>query len=654
MKNIRDAVVIDFETLPIRPRPRHPPVPTDVSIWYPGKKPECFSWGHREGNTHTFEQARMAVGAAWDSGRPLMFHTANLDVDVAEVHMGMPRLPWDRYEDTLPAMFLKDPLADNYRLKDQGEAATERDAVVDWLVEHQPVPGIRLSASRESDNYAGAYVAYAPVPLTRKYVIGDVTKTRRIAIPTFKDIEQRGMLEAYDRERQMLPIALEMERNGIRIDWRKLGRDVELFEKVKDRLDTWIKRRLNAPDLDLDSSDQLGTALVKARVAQLPLTPKQPKDGHPRYQTNKEALADGIKDVQLRNVFRYRAQLSTCLKTFMKPWLAQAEESGGYIFTHWNSTKRDKGDGVVGARTGRFSSTPNFQNMPNEFKPLFKHQVHGRSEKDLELRAALPRAPLDLPDLPRMRGYILPYRDGEYLIDRDYSQQELRVLGHFENGALLQAYLENPWLDFHEHAQEEINGLLQSNFCRKPIKNINLGVLYGMGAGLLAEKAETTVEIARKLRKTLLAVFPGLKDMYDEMKRRAKAGEPIRTWGGRVYYCEPPKFIDGKLMHFDYKLLNVLIQGSAADMTKEAMIRLWKVKPKNLTVLITAHDELLASCPPRSMHTNMKLIKGAMESVEFDVPMYTEGEWSPRNWANLRDYDKKGQLRFRSALRKAA
>ena len=131
------------------------------------------------------------------------------------------------------------------------------------------------------------------------------------------------------------------------------------------------------------------------------------------------------------------------------------------------------------------------------------------------------------------------------------------------------------------------------------------------------------------------------------MKRRADNNEPIRTWGGREYYCEPPKLVDGRIRKFDYKLVNVLIQGSAADCTKEAIIR-FDAKKRELgkpqwKILLNVHDQITASVPKTERDSAMEVLRQCMESIEFDVPMLSEGSVSTTNWDELKDYDKKGK-----------
>jgi DNA polymerase I-like protein with 3'-5' exonuclease and polymerase domains len=311
----------------------------------------------------------------------------------------------------------------------------------------------------------------------------------------------------------------------------------------------------------------------------------------------------------------------------MLPWLTTATATGSKIHTTWHQTRSREGSSSVGARTGRLSSSPNFQNIPTALEVVAK------------LRNAFLRS---IPPLPVVRSYIVPPSRDYILIDRDYSQQELRILGHFEGGVLLNAYRENPWLDVHDHARELINGILNAHFDRKPIKNTGFGLIYGMGLGLLAEKSATTVQDAKRVRDAYLAIFPGLKAMYADMKARARNNQPIRTWGSREYYCEPPRLVDGRIRQFDYKLINVLVQGSAADCTKEAINNYCDVKSDDDIFLLNVHDQLMSAVPKRTLKTSMTTLQTAMESVKFDVPMLSEGACSDKHWAALVDYDKKG------------
>jgi len=633
-------VCCDFETYSIERRPAYPPKPVGVSIKPWGKKPVYFAWGHPTKNNCTFEQAKKALSKAWACPDGVLFQNGKFDVDVAETHMGIKSYPWAHYHDTYFLLFLDDPHQNELSLKPSAERLLgmkpeEQDAVCEWLLKNQPVPGVKISRSKQSDHYFGKYIAYAPGDLVGKYANGDTTRTERLFKLLWSKTKKRKMLDAYDEERELMLNLLETERQGIPVDLKRLERDAHIYGTWRDRIEVWIRHVLKADaDLNLSSGPQLVEALIKVKkvdIRKLGVTPTG------KYQTNKEALQGAVTDPALLNMLKYRAQLNTCLNTFLTPWLIMARASKGRIFTTWNQCRNDE----FGARTGRLSSSPNFQNIPNAFQALFKHQ---------DKKAKLPKCPFpDLPMLPLMGDYIIPF-PGEVLLKRDYSQQELRVLAHFEDAGLKDGYLADPWLDLHEHAKVLIKELTGLDFPRKDIKTLGFGLIYGMGVGLLAERMGVTYDEAKLAKDAYLTTFPALKQMYADMKRRMQAKLPIRTWGGREYYCEPAKTINDRLVQFDYKLVNVLVQGSSADCTKEAINTYCRLKPKTDKLLINVHDELLVSVPKSRAKPAMDLLRRCMESVTFDVPMLSEGYYSLKSWHQLKDFDKKGKVVLRGTL----
>ena len=639
-------VTIDFETHGIEGRPKYPPVPVGVSIKYPGKKAKYYAWGHPTGNNCSYGEARSELVKAWKHKDGILCQNGKFDVDVAETHMDLPLLKWDKVHDTLFLLFLDDPHQIELGLKPSAERLLglppeEQDAVGEWLIANQPIPGVRISRSKQSDHYFGRYIAYAPGDLVGKYANGDVERTEQIFDILWPKTVARGMLESYDRERKLAPILLRMERRGVPVDHKRLKSDVEMYNEWRGKLDAWIIKTIKADsDINLDSGAQLVDAVVKSKKADPSLMPKTPTG---KFQTNKEALLLGVTDKVLLAVLKYRTQLKTCLGTFMAPWLATANASGGLIYTTWNQVKAPSGDSSVGTRTGRLSSTPNFQNIPKEFSPIFAHD-----ESDPVKAKKLPKCPFkDMPPLPMVRSYVVPF-EGHVFVDRDYSQQEPRILAHFDGGQLMETYLANPWVDFHDYAKAELEKMGKF-YDRKPVKNTNLGLIYGMGVGKLAERNGMSVEESSELKKAILQLYPGLKAMYKDMKIRAKSNTPIRTWGGREYYCEPPRLVDGRIREFDYKLVNVLIQGSAADCTKQAIIRTDEAitatgHQDDWFILLNVHDQITESVPKEDMREAMEVLRVQMESIPFDVPMLSEGSVSATNWAELKDYDKKGKV----------
>lgn len=633
---------VDFEGFGIEARPDYPPVPVSVSIKRWGKAPKFYAWGHPTGNNCTKAAAIGALREAYLNPDGILCQNGKFDIDVAEVHFGVKPPPWERIHETMFLLFLDDPHQRQMGLKKScqrllGMAPDERDAVAEWLVENQPVPGIRITASTspQAKHPFGKYIAYAPGNVVGPYANGDTVRTEALFAKLYPSIVEKGMLPAYDRERRLVPTLLGMERAGTRVDLPRLRSDVTLYRGVMGRLDAWLVKRLKCdPMTNFGSGQQLLGALMDAGIADLAAMGITKKGN---VKTDKAALAVGVSDKVVSAVLKYRTQLSTCLSTFMEPWLETAERSGGFIFTNWRQTSG--GEGYGGTRTGRFSSSPNFQNMPKEFEAIFY---------DAENKT-LPKCPLkDLPALPLCRGYIIPYQKGHVLLSRDYSQQEPRILAHFEDGALQQQYQDSPWIDYHDNAKEHLERIFKRVFKRKPVKNINLGIIYGQGVPSLALKNNESIADTTMLRNAIYKLYPGLKDMNDDMRKRARTNQPICTWGGRIYYCEPPRFIDKKFKTFDYKMVNVLVQGSAADCTKEAMIRFMekavhRYHNRGWKLLLQVHDEIVLSVPAEDLMEASELLREAMESVEFDVRMLSEGSWSNDNWAAMIDLDKKGK-----------
>ena len=442
------------------------------------------------------------------------------------------------------------------------------------------------------------------------------------------------MSDAYDRERRLMPVLMRNERAGVPVDTEALEADAERYTAVLERIDRWVRTRLAATDLDVDSGEQLAAALIAGGAADPALFTMTPTG---KLSTAKDSLMAAMTDQALLGVLRYRGYLATSLRTFIRPWAATAARTGGLIHTSWNQILGEDG----GARTGRMSSTPNFQNAPAPGRAPIVF-ASGRVKTDAEGHPIVPCPIRGLPPLPVVRRYIVARR-GRRLIDRDYSQQEPRFLAHFEDGAMLRMYDENPWIDFHDAARDRLREAYHRDYPRKIVKNINLGIIYGQGIGLLAERSNVTVEEARTVRNAILKLYPGLRDLNDSLRARAAQGEPLRTWGGRLYRCEEPRINKKthKIQTFEYKMINTLIQGSAADCIKEAAIRYDDAMPADHNLLLLIHDEFLSDVPADEVDAGMAAMRVAMESIETDVPMLTEGTIG-LNFAEMRDWDKRG------------
>jgi DNA polymerase-1 len=525
-------------------------------------------------------------------------------------------------------LFLRNPYAESYALKPSAEIILkmrpeERDKVLDWLLEHQPVEGRKLSKSPKSDNYAGAWICKAPASLVGPYCVGDVVRTYKLAMKVGAHLEKYEMVDAYRREIELIPVILDMEREGVRVDVKALERDAKSYGRIMLRLDDWIRRRLRCGGLNIDSGPELAKALMATHLAaaeDLGVTPTG------QTCTAKDALQSAINDPQVAAVLRYRGAVMTCLTTFIHPWLAASKKTGR-IYAQWHTTRRDHKGGIGGARTGRIQPTPNLSNIPKTFKPIFKSHTNKSA-----LRKILPKAPLLLPPPPLVRSYVLP-DEGHVLIDRDFSQQELRVLAYFENDVLAEAYRKNPDTDLHQKAADILG------VDRYKGKTLNLSILYGMGLGLLAERLGCSVDEAKAHKAAYFRAFYSVKEFLRSVSQAAKAGHPVSTWGGRKYYPPSPKIINGRLQTFEYVLPNYLIQGSASDLTKAVMIEYRRrvlAEKLEARIRLSVHDELGVSALKAHAARAMALLKEVMAMPRLDVPMTSTGKIGP-NWAAMKE-----------------
>ena len=609
-----DPITIDFETHAIEGNPLvKPPRPVGVAVWVPGTEPTYLAWGHPEGNNISFADAHEYLHKISRTQRPLLFHNAPFDISVQNREFCNAQYlwindGWKRYHDTLPLVFLADPYASTFSLKPSadrwlGMAADEQTELYDWIVRN--VPGATAKT-------AGAYISRAPVDLVAPYAIGDVVRTRRLFDLLHPRICELGMEQAYDRERQLMPTLLHGTQRGIRIDRHTLEHHERVYSKALAICDSRIRERIGY-DGDIDRSERFAEALESSGA--VPNFKRTEKTGKRSFAVGNLEIA--IPEVKI--AYEYRSALATCLQTFIRPWLTLSE-TDGRLHPNWNSVRQAKGDyHSKGARTGRLSSdSPNFQNVPAEFTDVLGNPLD---------------IPEGLPPLPAMRQYILP-EEGHVWVKRDQSSQEIRILAHFEDGSLAEAYRANPNLDPHTMAQDLIVALIGIKYARKDIKITGFSIIYGTGANGLSIQLGQSYEEAYKIKESYLTAMPSVRALMQDVQARGKNNQPIRTWGGRLYYAEPPKLIDGRMRDFAYKLLNYLIQGSAADQTKQNICDWETTRHWEDTFLATVHDEINISCPEGEWRRGMETLRQAMEKPLFDVPSLSEGYVGP-NWHNL-------------------
>jgi DNA polymerase-1 len=605
--------VLDFETAAIMPRPAYPPKPVGVALrsirW---KKGKYLAWGHPKGmgNNCSRSDAVREI-KQFTKDHLLVCHHAGFDLDVGETHLG---LSWPTYHhDTLIQSFLIDPDSDSMSLKPLAARyldmpPEEQDLLHDWIM---------ANIEGATKKTAGMHIALAPVHLVGPYAIGDVDRTLLLHQKFYGEIAaEPRFLKAYDREIKVTRTLIKMERRGIPIPVDKLAKDLPATRKVLTGIEATLLKKLKVPakfhsDI-LNAYDAqehfkwagkgFGEQLVRSKlVKELPLTEK----GNPSVSA--ESLIQ-VMPKKLAHEFEVRSQIATCINTFMLPWLKQSQANNGLFYARFNQVRNgDEWGKKTGARTGRLSMTPNLQNVI-------------RSDKDARV--------------PQLRIYIAILKSLYQTIgQRDYSQQELRLLADFENGPFLQSFLEHPDQDAHMLVRDLIESTTGLVLERRPVKDLNFGLIYGQGLALTAEKMGVSREDAKRFRAAHGAALPGVPILQAALKEAVRSNEPIWTWGGRRYYCEKPIYFKGRWLTFEYKMLNKKIQGSAADVTKEGMVNydsLGEIAEEN-PMFLQVHDELLVGIKNKRRAKQVHCaLRDAMADVEgIQVPMLTDGKLGP-------------------------
>lgn len=625
--NAPPAIVVDLETLPIQQRPNAPPEPVGVAIQWPDmREPKYFAWGHPAGDNCSNWLAHAEVGAVWNAGLPVVFHNSKFDVSVAFERLGLPWLKWERCHDTMFLAYLCDPHAPKLGLKELAEdwlqePPTERDELHDWIWDHrQQLEQAYPQYGKVSKKHLGAWIFAAPGDLVGRYACGDVRRTKGLYEKLWPIVERNGMLPAYDRERQLMPILAENERLGMRVDSSALERDIRGFDIDMDYVEAWLRDRLRNIDLNFDADADVAQALIRSGVV---LEPSFTLTKTGKLSTSKEYLTpDLFTDSQVASVLGYRNRLATCLHTFMAPWLEQASQWGGKIGTNWNQVRGEGG----GTRTGRPSTNShNFLNPSKDF------------ENDRDDGFAHP-AFLGVAQLPLVRKYILP-DDGHVFLHRDIDGQEMRILAHFEQGDLWRKYNETPTLKPHRYIGAQMSEVAGREIAYTKAKSMNFLSIYGGGIPALQKKLRVTVDEARQMQAYHNKVLPGRKILNEEITAIFRRHDPIRTLGGRVYYCEPPGFSKkhNKYMSYEYKGINVEIQGSAADFTKQTMID-WYPGRGQSRLMVSLYDDFNISAPIDTAVRDMAWLKEIIERpgrLGLSVPILSDSKHGP-TWGDAK------------------
>jgi DNA polymerase-1 len=490
-------------------------------------------------------------------------------------------------------LFLNNPHSDNLSLKPNAEKLLgllpeERDELYEWILANIPTA---------TKNNAGSFISLAPTALVSRYCIDDVKKT----LALYDRLYNRYKGQAYDRECALIPILVENTLQGVALDVDGLLNDFTGFSKQQNIVDNAIKDLVDVGEFNISSSVELANAIDKSPNvnANWVLTAKGNRS------TSKSNLLAAINNPTLLEMLEYRNTLETYLDTFYSSWIRNHVD--GVLHFTWNQVRNSEDHNIRGTRTGRLSSNPSVLNIPGTPKVF--------SER--------------FTPLPAMKKYLLPEL-GTYWLDFDYCAQELRVLAHFEAGMLMRQYALEPNLDLHQFLSEVLTRHLGRFVTRRDAKTIMFAILYGAGIAKLAETLNCSFEEARSGRNALYEAVPGLKAVQQVLKYLWDSGNPITTFGGRNYYKEQSRLIIDRttglqrMADFGYKALNYLIQGSSADVTKQAIINYDSIK-RDGRFLLSVHDSIAIEAPL----TEARLLKEAMCDIPLKVRLTVEAKYGP-------------------------
>jgi DNA polymerase I-like protein with 3'-5' exonuclease and polymerase domains len=386
--------------------------------------------------------------------------------------------------------------------------------------------------------------------------------------------------------------------------------DVEQAQKLKEELHTEEKECLQIVKKETGVDTQIWAARSIAQVFQklnLPYDSTE-KTNSPSFTKN---FLQNHPHPLVKRIARAR-EINKAHTTFIDTILKHSYK--GRIHAEINQLRGDNG----GTVTGRFSySNPNLQQIPARNKELG----------------------------PRIRSLFIP-EEGHTWGCFDYSQQEPRLVVHY--ATLQNLYGVDEVLESYKGGNADFHTIVadMAEIPRSQAKTINLGLFYGMGKNKLQAELGISKEKSEDLFRQYHNKVPFVKQLMDNVMQRAQSSGKIRTLLGRLcrfHLWEPNQFgIHKALPHdtalmehgpgikraYTYKALNRLIQGSAADMTKKAMIDLHK---EGIIPHIQVHDEL-----DISVNNNADRIKEIMEdAVSLEVPNKVDYESGP-NWGIIK------------------
>lgn len=429
-----------------------------------------------------------------------------------------------------------------------------------------------------------------------EYACEDADITLQLKNALEPKLKEAGVADLfYQMEMPLVNVLAEMEMNGVRIDTETLKETSENFTKRMLDLEHQI-HELAGESFNVSSPKQVGDILFgKLQIAE---KPKKTKTG--QFVTSEEELqkyAAGNEIVTL--ILDYRG-LKKLLGTYVDALPKLINPRTGHIHTSFNQTV---------TATGRLSSSdPNLQNIP----------VRGEDGKEI-------------------RKCFIP-EDGCLFFSADYSQIELRVMAHLSGDKHMIEAFEHGY-DIHAATAAKIYGKDMKDVTRDErtkAKRANFGIIYGITVFGLAERLGIDRNEAKQLIDGYFTTFPQVYDYMEQAKATAREQGYVETFFHRLRYLPDINSRNATVRGFaERNAINAPIQGSAADIIKVAMIRIYKrFKRENIQskMILQVHDELNFSVLPEEKEQVERIVMEEMQNAyPLRVPLIADGGWG-KNW----------------------
>jgi len=424
-----------------------------------------------------------------------------------------------------------------------------------------------------------------PVEQAAKYSGEDAEVVLRLKEFLERELESRALAPLFrEVEMPLVEVLKDMEMHGMKVDGeylRTMSLQVEAeLKKLEEEIYRMAGERFN-----INSTQQLGHILFEK--LKLPVI-RRTKTGYSTDVGVLEALA-GEHELP-RRVLEYR-QLAKLKSTYIDALPKLIHPETGRIHTSFNQTV---------TATGRLSSSdPNLQNIPI------------RTELGRRIRQA----------------FVAPDED-HLLLDVDYSQIELRILAHLSEDRNLMAVFREGG-DIHTRTACAMFGVppqFVTLELRRRAKTINFGIIYGMSPFGLAEQLGISRHEARALIDQYFRQYPGVKAYVDRTLEDARRRGYVTTLLGRRRYLPEVHSPNRQIREFaERTAINTPVQGTAADLIKMAMVRVWRRLKEGgyeAKMILQVHDELVFEVPKKELEEVKRLVVGEMEgALKLKVPI---------------------------------